>query len=92
MLSRLIVRTVLIFINALGFFVLICQPTSAQTANAQAVKHVLQDFHTCGLSSQPSVFKAPSGTISYYDFILQLPSVYQECSNCCFCTRWFHSY
>ena len=51
---------------------------SGRTVNAQAVKHVLQDFHTCGLSSSPSVFKAPSGTISYYDFISQLPSFYGE--------------
>lgn len=50
----------------------------AQTTNSQAVKHVLQDWHTCGLSSSSAVFKAPSGTISYYDFVSQLPNYYRK--------------
>ena len=51
---------------------------NTKSISAQAVKHVLQDFHTCGSSSSPSVFKAPSGTISYYDFISKLPSFYNK--------------
>lgn len=62
----------------IGCFILTYQITSAQTVNTPAVKHVLQDFHTCGLSSSPSVFKTPSGTISYYDFVSQLPNFYGE--------------
>lgn len=62
----------------IGCFFLTYQIVSAQTVSTQAVKHILQDFHTCGLSSSPSVFKAPSGTISYYDFVSQLPSFYGE--------------
>lgn len=61
-------------------FILTCQPTIAQTADkTQVVRHVIhQHYHTCGLSSLPSVFKTPSGTISYYDFISQLPNYYSE--------------
>lgn len=58
--------------------VLTYQPTLAQTANAQAVRHVLRDSHPCGLSASPSVFKTPSGTISYYDFISLLPNYFRE--------------
>ncbi len=71
-------KNIVIACLTLGCFVLTYQPISAQTTNTQTVKHVLQDFRACGRSSSPSVFKAPSGTISYYDFVSRLPSFYGE--------------